>query len=128
MIVVDTNAWYWWVTEQPGLSPFARSRLNREREVVVPTICLWEVAMMATRGRVDIGPDVAAFLRDALAWDGVRTQPVTPDIAIRAAALTKNVPMDPADQLVAATAMQLNVPLVTSDDRLQGLPGLQILW
>jgi predicted nucleic acid-binding protein len=36
--------------------------------------------------------------------------------------------MDPGDQLIAATAMELDVPLVTSDERLQSLPGLRTIW
>ena len=128
VIVVDTHAWYFWVTEEPGLSPLARSRLNREREVVVPAMCAWEIAMLSTRGRIDVGPDVGAFLKDALEWEGVRLEPLSPDIGIRAAILSQTHRMEPADQLIAATAIQLNVPLVMHDALLQSLPGLKTIW
>lgn|GEM_PF-4751592 len=36
--------------------------------------------------------------------------------------------MDPADQLIAATALELDAPLVTSDGRLQTVPGLRTIW
>ena len=84
--------------------------------------------MLATRGRIDVGPDVAGFLRDALKWDGVRLEPLSPDIGVRAALLSKSVRMDPADQLIAATAIHLNVPLVTHDELLHSIPGLKTVW
>lgn len=36
--------------------------------------------------------------------------------------------MDPVDQLVAATALELGFPLVTSDERLRALPGIETIW
>ena len=64
----------------------------------------------------------------ALADARVTIAELTPEIGYRAPELFLNDPMDPADQLVAATALVLGAKLVTSDERLGDLPGLQILW
>lgn len=63
-----------------------------------------------------------------MAGSSARIQPLTPEIGLRAAGLSLNRPMDPADQLIAATALELSCPLVTADERLKALPGLQTLW
>lgn len=128
MIVVDTHAWFWWLTEDTRLSRMARSRLNREREVVVPAICLWEIALMSLRGRVALDYEVNEFISRALEWDGVTVAPLTPAIGIVAAKLAQTFTLDPADQLIAATAMDRRVPRATADERLTSLPGLQTLW
>ena len=128
MIVVDTHAWFWWLTEDTRLSRMARSRLNREREVVVPAICLWEITSRSIRGRVALDYELNEFISRALEWDGVTVAALTPAIGIAAARLAQTVTLDPADQLIAATAMDRRVPLVTADERLKSLPGLLTLW
>ena len=55
-------------------------------------------------------------------------QPLTPETGLRAAGLSLNRPMDPADQLIAATALEFDCPLITADERLTSLPGLVTLW
>jgi PIN domain nuclease of toxin-antitoxin system len=35
---------------------------------------------------------------------------------------------DPADQLIAATAIELDVPLLTADERFRALPALRTVW
>jgi PIN domain nuclease of toxin-antitoxin system len=37
-------------------------------------------------------------------------------------------PGDPADRLIAATALVRNAPLVTHDDRLREVQSLQTIW
>ena len=110
------------------LSRRALSAIRREEEVVIPAICSWELALLVVRERVKLRAPVAAVLTEVLAEPGVRLQPLTPEIGIRAAQLSPGEPMDPADQLIAATALVLGAPLITSDDRLRSLPGVRSLW
>lgn len=91
-------------------------------------ICCWEFARLAVRGDIRVRTSVAVALGELLDAPGVVLQPITPEISIRAAQLSPHAPMDPADQLIAATALILRAPLVTSDERLQAIPGLRILW
>jgi PIN domain nuclease of toxin-antitoxin system len=95
-----------------------RGNLAAEEEVVVPSICLWEVGMLAARGRIDVGDNVRAFLEDALNWRGVRLQEISPAIAVRAGQLPRSFPGDPADRLIVATALELGAPLATRDDKI----------
>jgi PIN domain nuclease of toxin-antitoxin system len=37
-------------------------------------------------------------------------------------------PNDPADRLIAATALVLDAPLITADTKLHGLPSLTTIW
>jgi PIN domain nuclease of toxin-antitoxin system len=128
LVVVDTHAWYWWVTGDRNLSAIARRRLNRDRDIVVPAICLLEMSNMALRGRVTLTVEIAQFLEEALAWDGVRLAPITPRIAVATSDLASAHSLDAMDALIAATATTLRVPLVTRDEKLQALPNLQVVW
>ena len=57
-----------------------------------------------------------------------RLEPLTDDIAERAGQFGDAFPGDPADRLIAATALVRNAPLVTHDDRLREFQSLQIIW
>ncbi len=118
MIVLDTHTWFWWITDSAELAEPVVGLLAAEDEVVVPSICLWEMGMLAARGRIDIGDDVTGFLEEALSWRGVRLKEITPAIAVRAGRLPRSFPGDPADRLIVATALELDAPLATRDDRI----------
>lgn len=85
--------------------------------------------MLLTRGRLGANPgQFGDYVNAIAAGPNIRIQELTPEISLRAAQLSLNQPMDPADQLIAATALELRVPLVSADERLHGIPGLEVIW
>ena len=128
MIILDTNALLWTALSPGKLSRRAASAIRRDREHLVPSICFWEIASLVRESRVRLPAPVLHFLRETSAADRVRVVEISPEIAFQAAHLAMNRSIDPADQLVAATALVLHAPLVTSDERLQAIPGLRIIW
>ena len=73
-------------------------------------IVLWEVAKLAQLGRIAIDledPDVVRALAGLHVW------PITREVALASTRL--DVRGDPADELIAATSVIHNVPLLTRD-------------
>jgi len=128
VIVLDTHSLIWWMQGSDRLSRAARRAIQRSDDLIVPAICTWEMAMLVYRDRVRITRPLADTLAELFAEPGIRLYPLSVEVGIRAAQLSVGTPMDPADQLVAATAMVLAAPLVTSDVRLQQFPGLETVW
>ncbi len=129
MVLLDTHAFVFDALEPRRLSRKARSRISTAAaryNLVISDISLWEVAMLIDRGRLDVGTSTSEFLEVALEARSVRVLPITPHIAQRAATLT--TPSDPADRLIASTALEHGAILVTSDRKLQKLRGLRSLW
>ena len=96
-------------------------RLNkRERDLLVGDawsisgIVLWEIAKLDQLRRIEIDLDDPEILR---ALSRIHTWPITVDIcrAIRGLDFTG----DPADELIAATSIVHDVPLLTRDRRLR---------
>ncbi|HEY0141938.1 MAG TPA: type II toxin-antitoxin system VapC family toxin [Thermoanaerobaculia bacterium] len=127
MIVVDTHTLIWWVTEPAQLSKVARFALDEEDTIALSAITCWEVAMLAQRGRIAID-DVEAWLYDVTALPRIAVIPLNVDIAVRAVSLPATFPADPADRIIAATALCFGVPLVTKDGRIRDSGVLSTVW
>ena len=83
--------------------------------------------MLIQRGRLELAPDARAGIRDACAIPNLRVVPVTESIAIEAGLLS-DFHGDPADRIIAATALELRTPLATRDDRIRSWKGIETLW
>ena len=132
MIVLDTHALVWWLAGTVNLPRKARARLDQAAaagEVVhASSISAWEVAMLVARGRLELTMEVSAWLAAAEALPLLDFVPVDNAVALRAVALPESLPRDPADRIIAATALRLGATLITGDERLRGYRPLPVLW
>lgn len=88
----------------------AEARLLRGHRWSISAIVLWEIAKLAQLGRIELDlddPEVARTLAAVHVW------PITAEIARTSTRL--DVRSDPADELIAATSVVHNVPLLTRD-------------
>lgn len=90
-------------------------------------IVLWEIAMLAAKQRVFLSVPTDQFIEDLLQGLHLAVLPISPSIAVRAQA-SVFLHKDPADRLIAATAMELDAPLITADRKLAQVAGLRVLW
>lgn len=126
MIVADTHAWLWWLVEPSRLSPGASDALAEADVVAIAAITLWETANLAQRNRVDLHVDTWTWFQKALAPGGTTVLPLTAAIAMTAARL--GVLRDPADRLIAATALEHHARLVTKDGRIRDANVVDTIW
>ena len=112
MLNLDTHILLYAVT---GQLRSRETRLLTANRWSVSAIVLWEIAKLAQLGRIDVDlndPDVVRVLAQAHVW------PLTREIA--AASTRLDVRGDPADEIIAATSIVHNVPLLTRDRALLG--------
>jgi PIN domain nuclease of toxin-antitoxin system len=102
-------------------------RKTREKPgVAIAGITLWELAWLAENGRLQVTGSVESFVRDTASR--VVVQPITPEIAAFAVQLPPAFPKDPADRLIAATAMVEGAALVTADERIRHAKVVRTIW
>ena len=89
----------------------------------IAAISLWEIALLASRGRIVLGKSVGLWLEEALADPGPAIDPLSPQVAIEASSLPETFHRDPADRLIVATARVANATLMTRDRRILDYAG-----
>jgi PIN domain nuclease of toxin-antitoxin system len=91
------------------------ARLLRSQPWSISAIVLWEIAKLAQIGRIAVDlddPEVVRVLSRLHVW------PLTREVARTSTRL--DVRGDPADELIAATSIVHNIPLLTRDRVLLG--------
>lgn len=131
MILLDTCAFIWDALSHKQLTVTARKRIelaDQQQRLMICDITLWEVAMLISKGRVTIGTTAGHFSQLALQARNINIQSITPDIAELSVGLDSSINNDPADRLIAATAMIHDAEIVTADRNLRESRFLKTVW
>ena len=122
MVVLDTNALIFDALNPARLSRKARGRIERahtQNNLCCSDISLWEIAMLIAKGRLDPGTSALEFMQLAPAARAIAVLPITPEIAALSTKLPAPVSSDPADRLIAATAIHHGATLISTDINLK---------
>lgn len=129
--VTDTHALIFFATgdlkrlSRRGERIFRRAQGGRDR-VHVPTVCLFELALLLERGRVRSQMSFDEWYALVAGHPGFPVEPLVWDDVREARGLAALV--DPFDRLIAATAVRLDVALVTADERIQSSGLVETVW
>lgn len=126
MILLDTNALYWWLNDPDRLSDEAQDVITRATDpVVVSAVVPWELAIKTNLGRID-GKNLLSIWDAKLAAEGFSELPIESDHAIRAGLLPLHH-RDPFDRMLAAQAQVTGWPIISAD-RIFDYYGVRRIW
>jgi PIN domain nuclease of toxin-antitoxin system len=129
VILVDTHIVVWLALEPRLLSRKAVAAITEARNsrgVAIADVTLWELAMLATRERIQLTTSLESFLREVEARFIVL--PLTGMIAKRSVQFTERYPQDPMDRIIGATALIEGIPLVTKDEKIRHSKEVPSIW
>jgi len=110
-LLLDTQIFLWCVNDDSRLTKAARALLSGATEIYVSSASIWEAAIKAKLGKLDVDVDALAA---SIADSGFMDLPVT---AKHAAAVGKlpDVHTDPFDRLLIAQALSEPLRFLTAD-------------
>lgn len=122
VVVLDTNAIVFDALKPARLSRAARSLIEQahaQDDLACCDISLWEIAMLVSKGRLEPGVPALEFIKLAIAARSIRVLGINPEIADLSVSFGDTLGGDPADRLVAATAVFHRATLITTDGDLR---------
>jgi PIN domain nuclease of toxin-antitoxin system len=129
VILLDTQAIAWMIAAPENLSKAAHDAISEARKglgLAISDKSLWELAMMVTRHQMDIDMTLHAYLRHV---ESVCTVlPIDASVADRSMRFSSKFPRDPADKIIAATAIVHGLKLVTSDKPIRKSGEVSCIW
>jgi PIN domain nuclease of toxin-antitoxin system len=131
MIVLDTHAWIWFISNPENLSKRAEKALKvavRDRSILISSISAWELALLIRKKRLKLTIEVTDWIAKSESLPFIQFVPVTNSIAVKSVNLPLSFHPDPADRIIIATALSVGAPLVTSDKKLLGYSPVKTIW
>ncbi|MFI5201014.1 MAG: type II toxin-antitoxin system VapC family toxin [Candidatus Kapaibacterium sp.] len=118
--LLDTHVWLWSVDDSPRLSGrFADLISDNPENVCVSAVSCWEIAMLHSKGRIDLGAPVSEWFEKVIAQSGIL---LTPQLAADAYSLPGKFHDDPADRMIVATARSRDCLLLTENKKILDYP------
>jgi len=120
-LLLDTCAVIWVANDEP-IAKEARNAiaaaLATDEPVYVSPITAWELGLLAARGRISLQMSPEKWFDRLLGAPGIRLAEMPPNVLIASSFLPGDRPADPADRIIAATAREYDMRVVTRDRRL----------
>lgn len=119
-LLLDTHVLIWARSAPKKLNSKARKALeNPQNDLWLSPVTILELADLERRGRLDWRVDFESWIEESISELGCSEAVVTNQVVFesRGLSLPHN---DPADRLLAATAVEFDLTLLTADDKLLG--------
>ena len=127
MVLLDTHAFIWLVSDPEQLSRAAWKQIRGAAAPAISVVTSWEVALLHKRGRLSLPLPPAAFLERALRHHGIRELPLSREIVLAAVALP-DLHADPFDRILVAEAIANKARLISRDRMIAAYPGVTVVW
>lgn len=130
LTICDTHVLIFWQNNPKKLSKPAKKALAKalaSKTLACCDISLWEIAMLVKSNKLRSDINAKQYMQDIILTMSLTVLPITAKIA----ELSQQdifIHKDPADRLIAATAIAHKCPLITADSKLQNVEGLKAIW
>lgn len=126
-LLLDTHIILWSAAEPENLpQTVVEALVNDTNELWFSPISVWEILLLAEKGRISVGSNIIDAVQDIFQKIPVKEAPLNREVAIQSR-VVKLPHHDPADRFLAATAIVYDLTLVTADERIISADAVAIL-
>ncbi|MEI6244742.1 MAG: type II toxin-antitoxin system VapC family toxin [Acidobacteriota bacterium] len=129
-VVTDTHPLIFHAAGGSRLGPKAKAAFHGAEDgrtiIYVPSVVMWEVAMLARLVRINLHRPVREFFADL--FSNPAFQPHGLDAEQVFAADELRFTRDPFDALVTSAALDLKLPLITRDETIRRSGAVKVVW
>jgi len=130
--VTDTHALIWHLTESPNLSTKARDIFHNTdaglHQIIIPSIVLIEMVYLVEKGRISHSSFESILkLLDNTAGS-YREIALNKETVKAIQSIPRSEIPDMPDRIIAATAYQLGLPLITRDEKIKKSGIVKVIW
>jgi PIN domain nuclease of toxin-antitoxin system len=130
VILLDTHFVVWLAFDHDQISRKAKASIDDARKsgdgLAICDITLFELAMLANKGRIRLDISLESFLREVEARFVVL--PITSRACVQAIGLPADYPKDPVDRIIGATALVEGLTLLTADRAIRRSKAFRTIW
>src|SRR2546423_1262205 len=126
-LLLDTHIWLWTYQNPAKLVRSIQEAISDpENERWLSTISIWEVVILLEKKRITLHEEMSVWLQKSIEDLALREAPLTWKVTHEVRYMVMGH-RDPADHFLAATARVHGLTLVTSDERLMNISGINVL-
>lgn len=126
-LLLDTHVLLWWIDGDPRISARSHALISDADNIVsVSVASVWEIAIKAGLGQLEVPPDLRGYLRRQLVRNEFELLPVL----FEHAAAVRDLPLhhrDPFDRLLIAQSQIERLALISRDARMKAYE-IEVLW
>jgi len=129
--IADTHAVIWYLYDDSRLSEKAKSFIEETKDqgnqIGISTITMVEIVYLIEKGRINT--EAFALLSSELKDNQSVLQeiPLTNEIVIDLSTIDRTSIPDMPDRIIAATALHLNIPLLSRDEKIR-TSRVETIW
>jgi PIN domain nuclease of toxin-antitoxin system len=126
-VAADTHAAIWFLEDDRRLSRAAAAAMDAADRILLPSIALVEIIYLIEKRRLE--PEILPRLVAELSNPATTLMLASLDLGVALAvnAISRQAVPDLPDRIMAGTALQYHVPLVTTDGKLRSC-GIETFW
>ncbi len=125
-LLLDTNAFLYFINNDPALSETARNLLESEIDLLISAVCLWEIAIKFSIGKLSLPDSFGNFIPSQIQRNDIEILPVTLPHLEKVSTLPFHH-KDPFDRLIIAQSTVENLPIISSDAAFNSY-GIERIW
>ena len=126
-VLLDTNAFLWWGTNDPKLSATARTIIaNPRNDIFFSIVSAWEIVIKAQIGKLPLPEAPDTYIRDRIAHYGFKTLSIEMEDVLQIWQLPQHH-NDPFDRLLIAQSKTYFLPILTADTKFP-LYKIDVIW